>query len=120
MNTVAILPISEPNGVTSYRATSGNTQSIGKTVGQALDGLVAQMGEVDLKALVVLQSFRPDALFTEAQQARLGELMTMWRRARDQGKDLAPAQQEELDSLVELELNAATMRTARLMAQINQ
>ena len=120
MNTVAILPIAEPNGETSYQATSGNTQSIGKTAGQALDALVAQLDEPDFKGLLVIQSFRPDTLFTEAQQSRLSELMGLWRNARDRGKELPPKQQAELDQLVELELNAATTRTTALMEQATE
>ena len=111
MNTIAIVPIAEPNGETSYQAITGNTQSVGKTAGQALDALVAQLGEPDFRGLLVIQSVRPDTLFTETQHARLSELMTLWRNARDQGKELSSEQQNELDQLVELELNAATDRT---------
>ena len=120
MNTVAILPIAEPNGETSYQATSGNTQSIGKTAGEALDALVAQLDEPDFKGLLVIQSFRPDTLFTKAQQDRLSELMDLWRNARDHGEEILPEQQLELDRLVELELEAATARTTALMDQANE
>lgn len=120
MNTVAILPIAAPNGETSYQATSGNTQSIGKTAGQALDALVAQLDEPGFNGLLVIQSFRPDTLFTEAQQSRLAALMTLWHNARDQGQDLPSEQQNELDQLVELELNAATARTTALVEQANE
>ncbi|MEM9220238.1 MAG: hypothetical protein AAGD25_38675 [Cyanobacteria bacterium P01_F01_bin.150] len=120
MNTVAILPITEPNGETSYQATSGTTQSVGKTAGQALDALVAQLDEPAFKGVLVMQSFRPDTLFTQAQQTRLSELMTLWRDARDQGKELLPKQQAELDRLVELELQAATARTTALMEQTGE
>lgn len=120
MNTVAILPITEPNGVISYRATTGNTQSVGKTAGQALDALVAQLNEPDFRALLLIQSFRPDALFTEAHQTRLSELMRLWRDARDQGQALLPEQQEELDHLVALELEAATLRTTELIQQASE
>ncbi|MEM9215262.1 MAG: hypothetical protein AAGD25_13045 [Cyanobacteria bacterium P01_F01_bin.150] len=120
MNTVAILPIAEPNGETSYQATSGSTQSVGKTAGQALDALVAQLDEPGFKGLLVIQSFRLDALFSETQQARLSELMALWRNARDQGKELPREQQDELNQLVELELNAATARTTALLEQTSE
>ena len=120
MNTVAILPIAEPNGETSYQATLGSTHSTGKTAGQALDALVAQLDEPNFKGLLVLQSFRPDTLFSQAQQVRLSELMTLWREARDQGKEIPPEQQSELDRLVELELEAAIERTTALMEQANE
>jgi hypothetical protein len=115
MTTVAILPISDANGETSYRAIAGDKQSVGKTAGQALDALTAQMDQVEFSAMLVIQSFRPDAWFTAQQQERLTELMHLWRLARDQGRELPPEQQVELDHLVELELQAATDRTAALM-----
>jgi hypothetical protein len=62
--------------------------------------------------LLIIQSFRPDSLFSAEQQKRLSELMELWRIARDQGQDLPPDQQAELDSLVEAELETATARTA--------
>jgi hypothetical protein len=45
--------------------------------------------------------------------------MTLWRLARDKGQELLPEQQIELDSLVDIELRAATLRTAALMQQEN-
>lgn len=119
MTAVAILPIFDPNGEKSYRAISGNKQSIGKTAGQALDALTAQLDEIELSALLVIQSFRPDPFFSAQQQDRLAELMNLWRLARDQGQELPTEQQTELDRLVELELRAATARTAALIQQGN-
>ncbi len=116
MTTVAILPISDASGEKSYRAIAGDKHSVGKTAGQALDALTAQLGETEFSALLVIQSFRPDSFF-RAQQKRLSELMSLWRLARDQGQALPPEQQAELDTLVEAELTAATARTAALMQQ---
>jgi hypothetical protein len=45
----------------------------------------------------------------------LSELMNLWRLARDQGQELPPAQQAELNGLVEIELRAAASRTAAFM-----
>jgi hypothetical protein len=115
MTTVAILPISDANGEKSYRAIAGDKYSVGKTAGQALDALTAQLDEVEFSALLVIQSFRPDSFFSAAQQERLSELMDLWRLARDQGRELPSAQQAELDSLVEMELRAATARATKLM-----
>lgn len=120
MTTVAILPISNPNGEKSYRAIAGDKQSVGKTAGQALDALTAQLGETEFSGLLVIQSFRPDLFFTTDQQKRLSELMSLWRTARDQGQALPPEQQAELDTLVDTELRAATARTAALMQQLSQ
>lgn len=115
MTTVSILPISNASGETSYCAIAGDKQSIGKTAGQALDALAAQLGETEFRALLIIQSFRPDSFFTLEQQTRLSELMNLWRAARDRGEALPPEQQAELDVLVDVELRAATARTAALM-----
>ena len=117
MTTVAILPISDASGEKSYRAIAGDKYSVGKTAGQALDALTAQLGETEFSALLVIQSFRPDSFFSAQQQKRLSELMSLWRLARDQGQALPPEQQAELDTLVEAELKAATARTAALIQQ---
>jgi len=112
MTTVAILPISDVNGEKSYRAIAGDKSSVGKTAGQALDALTAQLDENEFSALLIIQSFRSDSFFSAEQQQRLSELMNLWRLARDQDQQLPPEQQAELDRLVEVELRAATARTA--------
>lgn len=114
MTTVAILPIADTAGGKSYRAVSGDKSSVGATAGQALDALTAQLGETEFSALLVIQSFRPDSLFSGEQQQRLAELMELWRLARDSGQVFPPEQQTELDALVEAELHAATARAASL------
>ncbi|MBD2460353.1 hypothetical protein H6G89_04785 [Oscillatoria sp. FACHB-1407] len=115
MTTVAILPISDVNGERAYRAIAGDKFSVGKTAGQALDALTAQLDEIEFSALLVIQSFRPDPFFSAEQQERLSELMNLWRLARDQGQELPSEQQAELNDLVEMELRAATARTSVLM-----
>lgn len=120
MTTVAILPISNASGEKSYRAIAGDKQSVGKTAGQALDALTSQLGEIEFRALLVIQNFHPDKFFSTEQQQRLSQLMTMWRTARDQGQTLPPEIQIELDNLVNTELNAATARTASLVQQLSQ
>ena len=117
MTTVAILPISDVNGEKAYRAIAGDKHSVGKTAGQALDALTAQLDEIEFTALLVIQSFRPDPFFSAEQQERLSALMSLWQLARDQGRELPPDQQAELNRLVDLELRAATARTAALLQQ---
>jgi hypothetical protein len=119
MTTVAILPISDVNGERTYRAIAGDKSSVGKTAGQALDALTAQLDEMEFSALLVIQSFRPDPFFSAEQQERLSALMHQWRSARDQGQALPPAQQTELNRLVEMELQAATARTSALLSPEN-
>ncbi|MFM2064392.1 MAG: hypothetical protein RLZZ507_4063 [Cyanobacteriota bacterium] len=120
MTTVAIVPTSNANGEKSYRAIAGDKQSIGKTAGQALDALTQQLGEVEFRALLIIDNFHSDQFFTSAQQQRLSELITMWRNARDKGNSFPKEFQIELDNLVNLELNAATIRTASLVQKLNQ
>jgi hypothetical protein len=115
MTTVSILPISSVSGEKSYRAIAGDKQWVGKTAGQALDGLTAQLGEANFSALIVIKSFHPDLFFSADQQKRLSELMNLWRVARDQGETLLLEQQAELDNLVDAELRAATARTTALI-----
>lgn len=115
MTTVSILPISNASGEKSYRAIAGDKQGVGKTAGQALDGLTAQLGEADFSALLIIQNFNADLFFSADQQRRLSELMRLWRIARDRGGNLRQEQQAELDALVDAELRAATARTAALM-----
>ncbi|NER51331.1 MAG: hypothetical protein F6J92_32615, partial [Symploca sp. SIO1A3] len=85
MATVSILPIYAPSGEKTYRALAGNRYSVGKTAGQALDALTAQLDDTELSTLLVIQSFHPDGFFGVKQQERLSELMSLWRLARDQG-----------------------------------
>ena len=120
MTTVAILPVSDAKGERLYRAVAGDKQSTGKTAGEALDALTAQLEGSELGTLLIIQSFRPDWFFSAEQQKRLSDLMNLWRTARDEGQTLPPKQQAELDSLVEAELKAATARTAALVQQLSQ
>ena len=120
MTTVAILPVSDANGEKLYRAVAGDKQSTGKTAGEALDALTAQLEGNELGTLLIIQNFRPDWFFSVEQQKRLSDLMNLWRTARDEGQTLPPEQQAELDNLVEAEFKAATARTAALVQQLSQ
>lgn len=120
MTTVSILSVSNDKGDRTYRAIAGDKQSVGKTAGQALDALTAQLGESECGVLLVIQNFQPDKFFTVQQQARLSELMSLYQNARNQGQHLLPEQQAELEKLVEAELQAATLRTAAIVQQLSQ
>jgi hypothetical protein len=119
MQTIAILP--EPTADSlSYRATCGQHQATGQTPGQALDTLEAELATTSTdsgETLVILQRFRPDDLFTAAQQQRLRELMDEFQTAIAQGTQLAPTVQSELNTLVEAELEANIQRSQRLLQQ---
>jgi hypothetical protein len=70
-----------------------------------------------MQTIAILQRFRPDDLFTAAQQQRLRELMDQFQAAIAQGTQLEPARQTELDALVEAELEANIQRSQRLLQQ---
>lgn len=56
-----------------------------------------------------------DEFFSEAEIARLAELMARWRTARDAGEALPAEEQSELDALIAAELVAATARSAAIL-----
>jgi len=114
MTRVAILPVPTERGIVSYRAVAGAKHSQGSTVGEALDALTPQLSIDEAGTLIIVQSLRPDRLFTAQQQQRMAELMERWRAARDKGEALPVAEQSELDALVEAELRAAGDRAAEL------
>ena len=110
MTIISIVPEPPSGTETKYRAVAGQRQSIGKTPGEALDALTAQLDDQESGTLCVVQQMRPDRFFNEAQQKRLAELMQRWRQARDRGTLFLPEEQAELDQLVAVELEAATQR----------
>jgi hypothetical protein len=114
MTVVSILPESQGTNGPAYRAVSGEYQSLGRTAGEALDALTAQLGADRSGTLVVVQHMQPDRFFTAAQQQRLQELMDRWRTACDAGAALPPAEQAELEALVEAEVEAAARRAEAL------
>ncbi|HEY7153713.1 MAG TPA: hypothetical protein VH575_07120 [Gemmataceae bacterium] len=118
MTTITIVP--EPHAMreTTWRAVAGPRQSVGKTAGEALDALTAQLNPDETGTLLVVQAMRPDPFFTAEQQQRLGELMERWRTARDTGMLLPSKEQAELDALIAAELAAATQRAASLLRGI--
>jgi hypothetical protein len=110
MTTIAILP----ENSTGFRAVAGKFQSVGRTPGEALDALTAQLDEAERGTFLVVQPLRPDAFFTVQQQQRLRELMDRWRAARDTGNTLPAEEQTELDALVDAETRATAARAAAL------
>jgi hypothetical protein len=114
MTTVAIMPDIPGSPTTQYRAVAGKVQAVGKTAGQALDALTAQLDAGEAGTLIVVQHGRPDRFFTAEQQQRLEALMAHWRAARDAGTALSPQEQAELEALVEAEVRAAAERARAL------
>lgn len=102
MTTITILP----EKADSYRALAGEKESTGRTAGEALDALAAQLDDDESGTLVIVQNRKADKFFTAEQQERLAELM-QFREARN----LSPEEERELESLVEAELVGARERT---------
>ena len=114
MTKVAILPIPNEQGTLSYRAIAGEKHAQGKTAGEALDALTAQLSADEASTLIIVQSLPPDRFFTAAQQQRLDALMARWRTLRDQGVTMPADEQAELEALIAAELQASAARAAAL------
>lgn len=112
MTTVLVLPNNQ-NGKT-FRAISGEKESFGATVGEALDAITEELELTGENAVVYVQDYRADEFFTEAQQTRMAELMQKWRMARDESQTLPNDEQAELEELIEAELKGSTARAEKL------
>lgn len=113
MTTITIIPERSAMGA-DYRAVAGRRYAVGKTPGEALDAMNAQLSAAESGTIVVVQNLQADVYFTAEQRRRLEALMNLWREARDRGSRLSVGDQAELDALVEAELDAATRRAADL------
>ena len=120
MTAITILPEKVGADETTYRALAGERESVGRSAGEALDALTAQLTDEEAGMVVVIQNLRPDGFFTAAQQQRLEELMSRWRTARDCGSSLAEEEQAELQSLVDAELDAARRRAEVTVREIQR
>lgn len=120
MTKVAILPVAGNAGEVSYHAVAGDRRSSGRTAGEALDALTAQLSEGESGTVIVIQNSRPDRFFTASQRDRLAELMDRWRAARDRGEALSTDEQAELDSLADAELQAAGQRAASIADELGR
>ncbi|HLM01892.1 MAG TPA: hypothetical protein VK400_12620 [Pyrinomonadaceae bacterium] len=108
MTTITILP-EEKN----FRAVAGEKESIGRTAGEALDALTAQLDEEETGTLVIVQNRRSDKFFNASQQKRLTSLME--KRKTD---TLSAAEETELENLIETELNGARQRAEELLHEL--
>lgn len=66
----------------------------------------------------MVQNMKPDRFFTAAQQKRLAELMGKWREARDAGRRLDGAEQQELEDLARAELKASGLRAEAIAGEL--
>ena len=114
MTTISIVPESTLVP-TRYRAVSGMRESVGRTPGEALNTITAQLDESENGTFIVVQCMQPDQFFTEAQRLRLTDLMGQWRAARDRGEALPIELQAEIDRLAATEFEAAARRSSALL-----
>ncbi len=113
MTTVTIQPIATGGGETGFGAISGKHLSLGKSAGEALDRLSAELTEGD-DTLVVLQRRRPDQHFAAGQIERLDALMSRWHQLRDAGEPINSQDRSELEELIVAELNGTGDRTEEI------
>jgi hypothetical protein len=114
MTTITIMPASPGTPEGGYLAIAGKHHSLGKTAGQALDALTAQLQATETGTMLV-QNLRPDTYFNAQQLNRLQDLMAKWRAATESNMPLPAEEQKQLEALVEEEVVAAGKRAADLV-----
>ena len=112
MKTVLVLPNNE-NGK-HFRAVSGEKESFGETVGEAVDALTVQLENGNDETLYIVQRWSPDEFFTAEQQKRLSELMQKLHEAQDRNQKFLPEEREELEKLIEAELEGSGRRAEKI------
>lgn len=108
MTAVTIHRENTRKGRPRFRAVAGESESLGRTMGEALDALTAEWGDNVRETAVLIRRFGPDAHFTQAQYDRMQSLLS--RR-----ESLTPGERSELESLIDAELDATIARTERLV-----
>jgi predicted Zn-dependent protease with MMP-like domain len=104
MTAITIRTDQKETGERQFRAIAGNRQSLGRTMGEALDALTAEWGDKVQETVVLIQRFQPDQYFTQAQYDRMQALLT--RRLT-----LTPEERTELEALIDAEIDATVART---------
>lgn len=120
MTKVALLPEHADADEITFRAVSARNQSVGRTAGEALDALTTQLSAEDADTLIIVRSLVADRFFASEQRKRLQELMARWRSARDEGTALSADDQSELESLIDVEVRAATERATAVVHELTQ
>ncbi len=110
MATIAILPEPGADNLTTFSAVTAGHKATGRTAGEALDALTAQLTADEAAAPVIIQPFQPDQFFSAAQRDHLSALMARWHAARETGEALSPGEQAELERLVDEEVQGSTER----------
>jgi hypothetical protein len=103
-----------------FRAVAGRNQAQGRTAGEALDALAAQLPQDEVDTLVIVRNMSPDRFFSAEQRRRLQELTALSQAARASNASLSADEQAELAHLVDAELHATTARAAALLDQLGR
>lgn len=111
---ITISSVATTTDETMWRATTDGLEVLGKTAGEALDGLRKRLGTEQNDIFIVREQWQPDEFFTAEQQQRLSDLMERWRVARDSGKRLPNAEQAELEALIDAQLEGSANRAAAM------
>lgn len=111
---ITISTVATTTNKTVWRAATDGLEAIGKTAGEALDGIRKQLGTEQNDLFLVCQQWQTDKFFTAEHQQRLSDLMEHWRVARDSRKTLSDADQTELEKLVDAQLEGSAKRAAAI------
>ena len=106
MSSIVIRTDQKETGERRFRAIAGHRQSLGRTMGEALDALTAEWGDSIQETVVLIQRFQPDQYFTQAQYDRMQALL-------DRRSALTPEERRELEALIDAEVDATVARTER-------
>jgi hypothetical protein len=90
-----------------FRALSGTRESVGRTAGEALDALNAELGDSEHASLIVVQQIGGDSFFSDAQFERLQDLLSR----RD---SLSQNELREMEMLAKAETLASAKRAEAL------
>jgi sarcosine oxidase gamma subunit len=100
----------------NYRAMAEGKESIGNTIGAALDSLTSQLDQPERETIYIVKRDAPDEFFTADQQTRLQELMAKLHDMQAGKYVLTNAEQQELEDLVNEELDGVARRCEKIMA----
>jgi hypothetical protein len=118
MTRVTVLREGVDDQAATYRAVGGHAQARGRTAGEAVDALAAQLPEDQAGTLLIVRDLRPDRFFPAEQRRRLEELMARWRAERDSGTALSAEERAELERLIDEEVQAAAARAAEAWREL--
>ena len=96
-----------------FRAIAGSRESVGRTPGEALDALNAQLGDSESGSLIIVQQFQSDPYFSEEQYLRMRALL-------DNQRELTEAEQRELEQIVKDELMASAHRADAIASALGR